>query len=934
VNRPNARLQTYRSKRDFRLTPEPAPEADARARKDAAAPIFVVHKHDATRLHYDVRLEIGGVLASWALPKGPSYDPGEKRLAVETEDHPLSYAGFEGHIPDGEYGGGDSLLWDRGTFDTVPPGQAEAQREKGRLLVELQGEKLKGRWHLIRTHLRGSGNKTQWLCFKAKDETADPDYDVTEERPESVKSGQVQTQGPVKRGARKHAPEPVDDAPTGRTKRMAKGRKQAAPRTVDALLERVWPPMLARLSVPEEASDATHVYEVKYDGFRAVAALRNGKLTFQSRRGNDLSARFPALAEALRALDVRDAVVDGEIVALDPKGRSRFQLLQNQAGVEQRYVIFDVLWLDGEDLRELPLEERRARLEGMLRGVKLPLQVSERVEPPLARALATAQKRGWEGLIAKRKGSPYVGTRSGDWLKLKVLVGQEVVILGYLPIQNERAKTEIGALLVGVHDEGGFRDVGKVGTGFSSKDRRALRQLLDKDRVSKPMAVDAEARKGAVWVRPRHVAQIQFTEWTEDGRLRHPVYQGLRTDKQPVEVVREQPAPVARQRRRSEDAAEAVPDAARDHVRPVREGTAGRDGRGTSKARRPADRAATGPRREAVSEATGAPPTPKRADTGTRSAPGRGAAGNRRAPAALAARTAAVRGKAVEAETGVDRAKLTHGDRVLFPDSGLTKADVFAYYREVAPLMVPLLTDRPISVQQWPAGIQAPGFFRHEMSGIPDWVPTLRVRHEEKTLRHVNVKDEEPLLWLANQSALTLHMWLSRAPRLAQPDMLVLDLDPGQGGWSDVVTVALALREKLEAYGLRGYPKTSGKRGLHVVVPLTPGHTYARTQAFADRLVSELEEDLGDISTTQRSIGKRGGRLYLDAGQNTRGKTVVAPYSLRAKDCAPFSAPVKWSEVTKRLDPARFNLKTFRKRLDAVGDLFAEAMKDRQTLPE
>ncbi|MFP2933175.1 non-homologous end-joining DNA ligase, partial [Pyxidicoccus sp. 3LG] len=295
-------------------------------------------------------------------------------------------------------------------------------------------------------------------------------------------------------------------------------------------------------------------------------------------------------------------------------------------------------------------------------------------------------------------------------------------------------------------------------------------------------------------------------------------------------------------------------------------------------------------------------------------------------------RTAEVRES--ESETSVGRAKLTHGDRVLFPESGLTKADVFAYYREVAPLLVPVLADRPISVQQWPAGITAPGFFRHEMSGIPSWVPTLRVRHEEKTLRHVNVKGEEPLLWLANQSALTLHMWLSHAPRLAQPDFLVLDLDPGDGGWADVVTVARALREKLEERGLRGYPKTSGKRGLHVLVPLTQGHTYARMQAFANTLVAELEEELGDIATTERSISKRKGRLYLDAGQNARGKTVVAPYSLRAKEPGTFSAPVKWSEVTQRLDSSRFNLRTLRKRLDAVGDLFAEAMKDRQTLPE
>lgn len=877
MSRPNARLQTYRSKRDFRRTPEPAPQPRGKVRKDGA-PIFVVHKHDATRLHYDLRLEIDGVLASWAIPKGPSHDPGEKRLAVETEDHPLSYADFEGHIPEGEYGGGDSLLWERGTFDTVPPGQASEQRKKGHLLVELKGEKLQGRWHLIRTRLRGSSKKTQWLCFKARDETADPDYDVTVERPESVKSGQVETHGPARRVRKKaaaQAQEVAGPVKPAAAKRTAKRTGKAAPRTPEALLERVWPPMLARLSVPEESGDDTHVYEVKYDGFRAVAGLTGGKLALQSRRGNDLSARFPELARALRGLGVKDAVLDGEIVALDPKGRSRFQLLQNQSGVEQRYVAFDVLWLDGEDLRELPLEERRARLERLLEGVALPLQVSERLELTQARAMAEARKRGWEGLIAKRKGSPYVGTRSGDWLKLKVVAGQEVVILGYLPIQNERAKTELGALLVGVHRKDGFHDVGKVGTGFSSQSRRELRQLLDKDRVREPVAVDARPRRDAVWVKPRHVAQVHFTEWTEDGRLRHPVYEGLRMDKKPEDVVRERPAPVTK---------------------------------GAAK-------------REAPARKRAAPVRATRAATGAR-----------RAPTALAARTAAVREP--EAQESAGRVKLTHGDRVLFPESGLTKADVFAYYREVAPLMIPVLTDRPISMQQWPAGIQAPGFFRHEPSGIPAWLPSLRVKHEEKTLRHVNVKDEEALLWLANQSALTLHMWLSRAPKLAQPDFLVMDLDPGKGGWNDVVTVAMSLREKLEARGLRGYPKTSGKRGLHVVIPLKPGHTYAQTQAFADLLARELEADLGDISTTERSIKQRKGRLYLDAGQNTRGKTVVAPYSLRARECAPFSAPVSWSEVTRKLDPSRFNLKTLRKRLDAVGDLFAEAMKDRQQLPE
>ncbi|WP_338870493.1 DNA ligase D [Myxococcus stipitatus] len=852
VKHPNPRLHAYRRKRDLRRTPEPTPEAPVPSDE---APLFAVHKHDATSLHYDLRLEIDGALASWAVPKGPSLDPSTKRLAVETEDHPLAYADFEGHIPDDAYGGGDSLLWDRGTYDTVPPGQAHAQRERGRLHLDLHGQKLQGPWHLIRTRLHG-GKKPQWLLFKARDATADASRDITTERPESVKSGQVETHGPTRgRTRRKRAASTTSRGarPAPRSTRARKTRAKAPPRTPAKLLEHVGPPMLARLAVPEEARDDTHVYEVKYDGFRALAALMHGKLVLQSRRGNDLSKRFPALAQALRGLPARDAVLDGEIVALDAKGRSRFQLLQQGLeGVEQRFVVFDIPWLNGEDLRDLPLDERRGRLERLMKGVALPLQLSERVPAPLKRALSLARRRGWEGLIAKRRDAPYVGSRTDDWLKLKVVTGQEVVILGYLPIQNERAATELGALLVGVHREDGFHDIGKVGTGFSAKDRRELRVLLDRDKVRAPSAVDAKPRKGAVWVKPRHVAQVRFSEWTEDGRLRQPAYQGLRIDKAPTEVVRERPTHLT---------------------------------------------------------------------------------GERRAPQVQAARRAAP--SAHEAPlASAGRAKLTHGDRVLFPESGLTKADVFAYYREVAPLLVPLLEDRPIAVQQWPAGIEAPGFFRHSLSGMPSWLPTLRVRHVDKTLRHVNVTGEEPLLWLANQSALTLHMWLSRVPKLSRPDFLVMDLDPGEGGWPDVVAAALALRALLEQQGLESYPKTSGKRGLHVLVPLAPVHTYARVQAHANALAKELAVRLGTRATTARGVRARHGRLYLDAGQNARGKTVVAPYSLRAREPAPFSAPLRWSEVSRRLEPSRFNLRTLRKRLDAVGDLFAPALKCKQRLPE
>jgi bifunctional non-homologous end joining protein LigD len=423
-----------------------------------------------------------------------------------------------------------------------------------------------------------------------------------------------------------------------------------------------------------------------------------------------------------------------------------------------------------------------------------------------------------------------------------------------------RREAHFRKCIYGVNGPDGYHDVGKVGTGFNTQMRRQLREMLERIRVDAPVAVDAKKRPGAVWVQPKYVAQVHFTEWTDDGRLRHPVFQGLRTDKKPEEVVRERPAPTARKRAASR------------------------------------------------------------------------AAGARRAPTALAARSAKLPGRE-EAPMNTGRAQLTHEDRVLYPEDGYTKKDVFEYYGEVAPLMLPALADRPISVQQWPAGIQAPGFFKHDLSGRPDWMPTLRVKHANRTIDHVNVKSQEALLWLANQSALTLHMWSSHAPKLEQPDWVLFDLDPGKGTWADLITVATAMRKKLESLGLESFPKTSGKRGLHVFVPLRTGYTHEQATRFANDVVNQVAVELSSIATTERSISKRHGRLYIDAGQNGRGKTVVAPYSLRAVEGAPFSAPLKWTEVTRRLNPSRFNIKTLRKRLDAVGDLFAPVLKAKQKLP-
>lgn len=848
------RLGTYRGKRDFSLTSEPSPEAAAPRGK--GGPVFVVHKHDATRLHYDLRLEIDGVLVSWAIPKGPSYDPADKRLAVQTEDHPLAYASFEGHIPEGAYGAGDSILWESGTFDTVPPGQASEQLARGRLHVALHGQKLEGEWHLIRTRPRGG--KAQWLCFKAKDGTERPGYDVTEARPESVKSGQRVTRGPTRRRATQRTA-----AAPSRAKRPARPKVRA--RTPEALLARVWAPMLATLARVDATADADWRFEVKYDGFRALAAIQGERIALQSRGGNDLSTRFPAIARALGSLGGHELVVDGEIVALDAQGRSRFQLLGK--GAEERYVIFDVLWLDGEDVRSLPLEERRARLERLLARVKPPLELAERVEGSAEEALAEARRRGLEGVMAKRVGSPYTPGRGVDWLKLKVQANQEVAIVGFTPMANERP--ELGSLLVAVREGDTWRYAGKVGTGYSAKVRRELRTLLSREVVKKPPVEDAPLVRDALhneeafWVKPRHVAQVAFTEWTGDGRLRHPSFQGLRSDKRPEECVRERPTST-----------------------PVR---------------------ARGPHRR----------------TGTKARKSTRAAG----------RSAVARKEEAPAVSGAAPVVLTHGERVLFPEKGLTKADVFAYFRDVAPLMVPALEGRPLALQQWPQGVDAPGFFRQEVRSAPDWLSTVCIHHEARSFTHVVVDRPESLLWLANQSALTLHIWSSRVEHLEEPDWVFFDLDPGSGSFEDLIQLATSLRRYLEGLELVSVPKTSGKRGLHVLVPLAPGHTYEQVHAFAQETFEVLAREHPELATTERSKDRRRGRLYLDADQNAWGKTLVAPYSPRALPHAPVSTPLAWSEVTPRLDPHRFTLDTMRRRLDRVGDLFAPALEGGQRLP-
>lgn len=594
------------------------------------------------------------------------------------------------------------------------------------------------------------------------------------------------------------------------------------------ILKQFFPPMLATLASDPPPDDANWIYELKYDGFRAVCSVIGGSVTMWSRNQIDLSERFPQIAKALGKLRGHDAVLDAEIVALDEKGTPRFQLLQQ--GRPEKLFIFDILWLDGEDLRRRSYVDRRSILEKTFRRLPQSIALAEQLEGPGTAALKRIAAGGYEGIIAKRKTSLYEQRRSKEWLKVKALNQQEFAIVGWQP--STHSDREIGSLHLGyVGDDGELRYAGKVGTGFSAKLRTWFRQELEKDVIPKPAVKGAPRIRTATWVRPRLVGQVAFTEWTSDDRLRHPSFLGLRDDKQAEEVVKEKPVVTA----------------------------------------------------------------------------------------------------------STTRVKLTNPDRVLYPRDGYTKQDVADYYAAVSAPMVHALRDRPLALEHWNQGIDKPSWFHQNIGREgPEWLTAIETptrSSDRRKVKHLVADSPDALRWLAQMSVLTVHMWSSRGANLDEPDWVVFDLDPAKGkGIEQAIEAAIVMRGLLENLELPSVPKTSGKRGIHVLIPLVPGYDHEEANEFACRIAEAVTKQVPTM-TVERSLANRRGRLYLDCMQNGYGKTIVAPYSLRAIDGAPVSAPLKWSEVTRRLDPLKFNMKTMPKRLDKVGDLFAPVFETRTKLP-
>jgi bifunctional non-homologous end joining protein LigD len=757
-------LDTYRRKRDPARTPEPFTGTPA-----GGEPIFVVQRHDARRLHFDFRIERGGALQSWAVPKGIPLRKGQRHLAVHVEDHPLDYATFEGQIPAGEYGAGSVEIWDRGHYELV-----EEKRDGG-ITVRLRGERLNGLWTLIPARM--DGDEKNWLMVRKDDEGA--------------------------------------------------GADAASLR-----------PMLAVAAQTLPAGD-DWVYEVKWDGYRVIAAVEGGEATLRSRNGNDLTARFASVARALPgALRTADCVLDGEVCALNEAGRPRFSLLQHGGGTLAMYA-FDVLQIDGRDVTGLPLHDRRDVLEGaLIPNEAIRLSVAFDDGPGL---LERTRELGLEGVLAKRASSRYLpGKRTDSWVKVKSVQRQELIIAGYTRGRGRRDGV-LGSLVLAVEQGRELVWAGNCGTGFDDAELDFLMtKLAPLERPTSPLAVVPKMPKVRAadvhWVEPELVCEVEFLEWTRDNRLRAPSYKGLRDDKEAKDVHREHP---------------------------------------------------------------------------------------RTATAATPAR----------------ELKLGNLDKVFWPGEGITKGDLIDYYRAVADAVVPLLRDRPFTMKRYPDGIAAKPFFqKNAPSHMPDWIPTAEfpaTSREDRTKRMINyplVNEEAALLWMANMGCIDLNAWLSRADKAERPDFALFDLDPTpEAGFAASAEVALLVRDALAAVDLRGYPKTSGADGVHVLVPLARRYGYDQTRGLVLAITRALASMRPDLVTTEWSKAKRHGVL-IDANQNGPGRTIAFAYSVRPHAGAPVSAPVTWDELAEGVEPSDFTMNAVLDRLARLGDLHAPVLEDHQAL--
>jgi bifunctional non-homologous end joining protein LigD len=813
AKRAAGRLKAYREKRDFTRTAEPKPKI---GRQKAWR--FAVQRHDARRLHFDLRLELDGVLKSWAVARGISMVPGVKRLAVQTEDHPLDYLTWEGTIPKGEYGGGTMIVWDRGTW--MADGDPHEGIKNGKFIFALNGERLKGHWHFVRMKRKPGETKDNWLLFKGDDEysigAADPEPVATELT--SVISGltnedlekrkKVRPDHKAREKIRKES-----GISAARYSKLEGAKKSILPVFVE--------PALA------EAADGPPtgkgwLHEIKQDGYRMQARIDGGKVKLLTRKNLDWTKRFPTIAKALEQLPVSSALIDGELVAQEESGISTFTALQSDLRDGRRdrlgYFLFDLLYCEGVNLTGVALKDRKEALEELSQSLPAvsPVRYSQHMDEGDARTIFQhACQMGLEGLISKRADAPYRSGRTTTWIKSKCTLSEELIIIGYVPSSTSRQA--VGSLVLGFYDKGKqLVHAGRAGTGFTDETALALRSGLEVIETKKPnfkQPIERESLEGVRWVEPRLVADIQFRGWSPDRLLRQAAFKGIREDKAPEDVVLEEPW--------------------------------------------------------------------KR--TGTRM-------------------------KEVASD-----AKLSHPDRILWPQDGITKQGLAEFYTDIADWILPHVTGRVLSLVRCPGGVGKSCFYaKHIWEGAGKAFEPVDVGEAEPMMA---IRDIDGLLTLVQANVLEIHPWGSRVEKLEQPDRIIFDLDPGEDvAWEEVIAAAVEVKERLKALGLDSFVKTTGGKGLHVVSPIVPQAPWDKVKAFTKTFAEAMAADSSKYLAVM-SKSRRKGRIFVDYLRNGRGATAVAAYSTRARNGAAISVPLTWSELQTGIRANHFTIDNLRQRL-------------------
>ncbi|MGN7885923.1 DNA ligase D [Dyadobacter endophyticus] len=898
-------LTKYNEKRTFDKTPEPKG-----GKADNSELIFVIQKHDASRLHYDFRLEMGGVLKSWAVPKGPSTDPSVKRLAMMVEDHPYDYKDFEGIIPEGNYGAGTVMVWDFGTYEPLEEVDGKLRavegkkaREKlalkelhsGSLKVRLNGKKVKGEYALVKT--KGM-EENAWLLIKHRDKFASED-DITQKDRSAVtrrtlqgieKDGDAvwesnheekksaETKGSAKSKAPKtEAKDPAEEAAAEKKSPdfdvaaiLKKGKKQSFPDDLQ--------PMLATL-VDRPFDDPGWEYEVKWDGYRALAYLNQGQANLRSRNKKSFNDKFYPIYQQLQDWKI-NGVIDGEIVVINEKGLSDFNALQNwrsEADGELVYYAFDILWLEGKSLIHLPLTERKAILQSIV-DENSPVQLGYSVSSEGNAFFEAAQKMGLEGVIAKKSDSEYYpGIRTRDWLKIKINKRQEVIIAGYT--LNEGSSKLFSALLLAAYEHGELHYVGKVGTGFKEKQQKEMMALF-KPLVTKksPFKETPDYNKpsrfrpnpphaNATWLKPELVCEISFAEITADGVFRHPSFEGMREDKSAKDVVREV--------EKSTD--EVVDEADHDTEKIIKK---------PAKAKR---KTLLNPKEET--------------------------------------QVRKINGHEV---------KFSNLKKLYWPDDKIHKSELINYYYQVAPFILPYLENRPLSLNRFPNGIQGKSFYQKDFTGkVPDWIKTTPYISQGENKNFMLCNDEATLLYMANLGAIDVNPWNSRIETPDNPDWCLLDLDPdATNTFEQVIETAQAIKGLLDSLNVPSYCKTSGSTGLHIYIPLGARYSYDQCQLFAEWVAGQIQHQLPDFTSVERLTKNRKGKLYIDYLQNRPKATLAAPYSVRPKPGATVSMPLHWDEVKKGLQLKDFTIYNAIERIQLEGDLFKPVLGEGIDLEE